>query len=286
MIHTISKGNYSAQISELGAELKSFKNKNTEYMWDGNPDIWSGTAPVLFPIVGKLKNYEYYYDGKTYKMDQHGFARKQMFDVYEKKKEAISFILRSSDETKQIYPFDFELIIIFEIDNDILTVSYYVLNIGSNSMLFTIGSHPAFALQTKSCKLSDYYIEFDKKETTDCYRVDDGLLLNNTIPQFMNNEKIITLSNSIFDADALVFKNILSNLITIKNKVTGYNLSVKTGGAPHLGIWSKPGASYVCIEPWFGFADAINTNGDLTQKEGMLRLEPEKRFITGYQIIV
>jgi len=286
MIHTICHGNYSAQISELGAELKSFKNTNDEYIWYGNPDVWSGTAPILFPIVGKLKNDEYSYNGKNYNMNKHGFARNSIFDIYEKKEASISFILKSSDKTKQIYPFEFELIVQYEIDESTLTVSYYVLNTGSDVMYFTIGSHPAFALQTDTCKMSDYYIEFDKMETVDCYRINGGLLDIETLPHYLNNEKTISLSKSIFDNDALVFKNISSNQISIKNDVTGYILKVATGGAPHLGIWAKPAANYVCIEPWFGFADSVNVNGDLTKKEGMIRLEAESKFITGYQIII
>ena len=286
MIHTISNNNYSAQISELGAELKSFKNdKGFEFIWIGNPNIWSGTAPILFPFVGKLKNDKYIFNGKTYKMNKHGFVRKRSFEVLEKKESEISFILRSDNETKDSYPFDFELIVEFEINVGILTVSYMVINKGNNQMYFTIGSHPAFKLETDNCELSDYYIEFEKNENLDCYLIDGGLLAKDTISHYMNNENTIQLSKDIFNDDALVFKNIKSKQITIKNDITGYKLKVMTGGAPHLGIWAIPAAPYVCIEPWYGFADNVGGSGELINKEGMIKLQSGENFITGYQII-
>ena len=141
MIYTITKNNYSAQISDIGAELKSFKNNNgMEFIWEGNPDIWCGTAPVLFPIVGKLKNNKYFYEGQSYDMNQHGFARKSKFEVFNIEESTISFILKASKESKLIYPFDFELIVEFVIDEGMLTVSYFVKNIGKEEMYFTIGS--------------------------------------------------------------------------------------------------------------------------------------------------
>lgn len=287
MIHTITKNNWSAQISELGAELKSFKdNHEYEYIWNGNPDIWSGTAPVLFPIVGKLNNNTYKFDGKEYAMNQHGIVRKRNFEVYRKEKSVISFIIGANAETMKVYPFDFELIVEFEVGNGLLTVSYFVINRGERQMYFTIGSHPAFHLNIQNCKLGDYYIEFEKEETIDCYVIEAGLLADKTLPLFLNNEKIIPITKDLFNDDALVFKNIQSNSISIKNDLIGYNLTLKTGGAPHLGIWAKPGAPYVCIEPWFGFADKVGFNDDLSKKEGMLKLKPKESFVADYQIVI
>lgn len=287
MIYTITNNNYAAQISEIGAELKSLKNDaGFEYIWEGDSNIWGGTAPVLFPIVGKLKNDRYTYKGKSYSMNQHGFVRKLKFEVLNHEESTISFKVSSNAETKLIYPFDFELIIEFEISEELLTISYFVQNLGKEHMYFTIGSHPAFALQTNNCELSDYYIEFEKKEMLDCYVITNGLLDNRTIPLYMNNENVIKLNNDIFNNDALVFKNIMSKYISIKNDITGYNLKVNTGGAPHLGIWAKPAAPYVCIEPWYGFADSVDSKGELTKKQGIIKLNTEESFVTEYQIII
>lgn len=287
MTHTITNNKFSAKISDLGAELKSFTNDNDqEYIWSGDPEIWNGTAPVLFPIVGKLKNNEYKFEGKTYKMNQHGFARKLKFNVVNKTESAISFKLNADVNTKLIYPFNFELIVTFSIYNNQLSVNYAVTNNGDQQMPFTIGSHPAFCLQTSNCKLNDYYIEFDKNETLDCYVINDGLLDEQPISNYLNNENIIPLHKNIFNNDALVFKNIKSQQITIKNKVTNYKLTVKTGGAPHLGIWAKPAAPYVCIEPWFGYADNTTSTGELLKKESMITLKPKNSFSAGYQIII
>jgi len=287
MIYTISNNNYTAKISDVGAELKSFKDNNRqEYIWEGKPEIWSGTAPILFPIVGQLKNDEYTYSGNKYHMDKHGFARRSTFKVHKHEDATISFILESSEETQHVYPFEFELIVEFGIENGILTVSYFVLNTGEKNMYFTIGSHPAFTLDTNNYELSDYYIEFEKKELLDCYVIEDGLFVTDTIPRYLDDYNTIQLSESIFDNDALIFKNITSKQISIKNDKSNFNITIVTGGAPHLGIWAKPRAPYVCIEPWYGFADNVDANGELSKKESMIKLKSGQSFSTGYQIRV
>lgn len=288
MTHTITNNNYTAQISELGAELKSLKNDTTgfEYIWEGDPEIWSGTAPILFPIIGQLKGDQYFYEGKKYDMRKHGIVRRRSFLLHQKDESEVSFVFKSDDQTKEAYPFDFELIVHFSLIGPSLKVSYNVKNTGIQLMYFAIGSHPAFRLDMGSCKLNDYYIEFSTNEILECHILESGLLKRETIASFLNNEKIIPLSKNLFDNDALIFKNIKSREISIKNNKTDYHLMVTTGEAPNLGIWAKPKAPYVCIEPWFGHTDYVYSEGDFISKDGILTLEPGKDFYAGYEIHV
>lgn len=285
MIYTIKKHQYSAQISDIGAELYSFKDEATqeEYIWQRDPQYWTGSAPILFPIVGSLKDGIYVYKGKTYPLLIHGFAKNSHFSLIDDREDEKIFILQADQTTKQCYPFEFELEVGFKVEEKILQVVYTVTNTGNDIMYFTFGSHPAFSLPLDDCSLADYYVEFEKNETLDRYLLEGGLLNNTSVP-YLKNERKIYLSEAIFNEDALIFKNILSRKLSIKNSKTGHRVSFDTGGAPHLGIWSKPGASYVCLEPWYSYADDVDTTQDFTQKKGIMELSTGATFKTGYTI--
>lgn len=289
MIHHISHGNFSAQISELGAELKSFKNENTdtEYIWYGLPEFWYGTAPILFPNVGLLKDDEYVLNGKTYNMQKHGFARKSYFELVGKTVSTVRFILNSNEELFKIYPFEFELEVSFEISDSKLKITNTVKNKGTKPLIFTIGTHPAFNLDLNNLSLEDYYIEFNKKENLKLYVIEKGLFKHGSKPFRLSEKNRITLSSDIFNNDALIFKNINSRTISIGCTKSDFKLTlINTGDAPHLGIWSVPGAPYVCIEPWHGHADMIDSDKDFIKKDGMISLNKDAVFISGYEIIV
>jgi len=287
MNYQIKSGHYSAEVSTLGAELKSFKNEktNTEYIWYGKAEFWYGTAPILFPIVGKLKDDEYIYEDKTYKMNQHGFARKSEFELKEKTKNSLLFVLHSNAETRKMFPFEFALEIGFEINENKLYVSNKVRNPSDGSLYFTIGAHPAFNLPLSNASLEDCYIEFDKNEDLELYSLEGGLLEKETKKYSLSQGNRIFLSKTIFDDDALIFRNINSRSFTIGSTKSDYKLKlINTGNAPHLGIWSKPAAPYVCIEPWHGHADFVDTNKNFMKKEGIVSLGANEVFETSYQL--
>lgn len=289
MVHHISHGNFSAQISELGAELKSFKNENTdtEYIWYGLPEFWYGTAPILFPNVGLLKDDEYVLNGKTYNMQKHGFARKSYFELVGKTVSTVRFRLNSNEELFKIYPFEFELEVSFEISDSKLKITNTVKNKGTKPLIFTIGTHPAFNLDLNNLSLEDYYIEFNKKENLQLYEIEKGLFKHGSKPFRLSEKNRITLSSDIFNNDALIFKNINSRTISIGCTKSDFKLTlINTGDAPHLGIWSVPGAPYVCIEPWHGHADMIDSDKDFIKKDGTISLNKDAVFISGYEIIV
>jgi galactose mutarotase-like enzyme len=285
MLHEIVKDGYSATISCLGAELKSFKDSaGEEYIWSGHPDIWKGTAPILFPIVGQLRDGQYSYNGKFYRMARHGIARTRMFAHRDGGRGESSFVLTSSPEMEPVYPFQFELEARFRIEKERLVVTYRVKNTGDELMPFTLGSHPAFALPIDECDLESYCIEFEKNETLDLFHLVDGLLCREPRRAFLNNEKTIRITKQLFNNDALIFKNIKSREIHIHRDGTGRRLTLDTGGAPYLGIWAKPAAPYICLEPWYGHADEIGADYDIRKKSGIITLPPGEEFTAGYEI--
>jgi galactose mutarotase-like enzyme len=289
MTHKISDSGFSAAISEMGAELKSFKNINRgiEYIWEGKPEFWTGTAPVLFPIVGMLKDDEYFYEGKKYSMSKHGFARKSSFELVDKAENRVLFRLKSNKLTKKMYPFDFELIISFSIEGQRLKIVNTVKNTSSGNIYFSLGVHPAFSLPLGTKSLSDYYIEFNKNEKLQLCTLRDGLLETKTEEFRLSEGNRIYLSSSIFDKDALIFKNINSRKFTLSCNPGDYKLGMyNSGNAPHLGIWAKPNAPYVCIEPWHGHADFVDTDKDFIKKDSIISLNKDEEFVSGYELEV
>lgn len=281
----IHSDNRIAKISVLGAELRSLKSTvtNEEYMWSGNPDVWSGIAPILFPIVGGLKGDQYRVDDSIYTLEKHGFARRCDFTVVEHENSRISLQLTDNSSLLKMYPWRFRLLITFQFIDDSLTVAYAITNNNPAPMPFNIGSHPAFCLPTTNGEIEDYEIVFDSPENLDCYSVVDNLLALETQP-CLQHESAIALSKSIFDHDALVFKHIASSEISIVHRTQGQRVRVHTGGAPHLGLWAKPKAPYVCIEPWWGHADFSDTSGNIFEKESIQILASGETFNTAIAI--
>lgn len=282
---TIENENFSAAISPRGAELRSFKDKTTgrEIMWQADPAVWGGSAPILFPIIGKLRDGQTRINGSVYEIPKHGLVRTRTAKVIEQGNDYVIFAFSSDAET--LYPFPFVLEVEFRLGTDQLEVLYRVRNSGSDEMLFSIGSHPAFALDLELAELEDYSIEFSEPETLDLYGLTDGLLAKKQ-DAYLAKAQSIALSETLFEDDALIFKNIESSTIRLKSKKGNQVLEVDTHGAPHLGIWAKPGAAYVCIEPWYSYDDAPDCAGTFENKPGILRLAANDTFNTGYTVRV
>ncbi len=284
-LHTLSSHGYQAVISSLGAELKSFGKEGGENLiWSGDPASWKGTAPVLFPIVGRLKKGQYQYNENTYQLDKHGFARTSLFELNLDSDTHKSFVLASSADTLKHYPFHFEFEVFFSIDEGILTICYEVRNVDDETLWFTLGSHPAFSLPLTETKLEDYYLQFEKNEQLDCYFLENDLLCTSPITAFLNNTDRLDISAELFKNDALIFKNIQSRSVAICHKHTGKRLTLHYDNAPHLGLWAKAGAPFICLEPWFSYDDSADVDGHLINKAGILSLAANEAFKTGYQI--
>jgi galactose mutarotase-like enzyme len=284
---TIRNSFWGARISETGAELKSLASLSSgqEYIWNGDPAWWNGSAPVLFPVIGGLKGGEYAHDGRTYKLPSHGFARASEFSVTRAGEDAAELTLVSSAKTREVYPFDFSLKVIFQLERAGIAVRYEVTNTGGGRMYFSIGSHPAFVVPFAGGQLENYYVLFDHEESLERWFFKDGIVLAGKTEEVFENSRVLSLSRTTFDQGILIFKHPVSREFSLVNSRNSRAVKVITGGVPYVGVWSKPGrAPFLCIEPWHGIPDMSDTSGNLVDKEGILTLEPRAAFSTGYRV--
>ena len=279
-IITISNAQVTAQFKTLGAELFSLKNaQNKEFIWEGNPAHWGKHSPILFPIVGSLKNNSFEYEGLSYTLPRHGFARELPFEVVEKKEDSVTFSLQSNEETLKKYPFSFELQLRYTLIDSTLHLGYKVINTSNTSLPFCIGGHPAFALPKK---FESYCLQFDASTSLTYHLLAEGLISDQTktleIPKHQ-----LALQYSLFENDALVFKNIPSKSVTILEENQPI-LRVAYSDFPDLGIWTPIHAPFICIEPWFGYSDTPSNSGNILEKEGIQLVEPTSFFESNYTI--
>jgi len=277
------------EVAPRGAELQSIVNKifGMEYLWNGNPLFWTKRSPVLFPIVGSLKNNTYFYQGKPYELPRHGFARDMEFEVEKQNPGSITFLLRSNAETKLKYPFDFEFRIRYQLMGDELSTEYLVSNTGTNILLFSVGGHPAFKLPlTADTQFADYFLKFEEIENLARWPISkEGLLQTQPIP-VLEEKNRLNLQKSIFYQDALVFKYPASGEVSLLSAKTPHGIRFQMGEFPFLGIWSAKEADFICIEPWCGIADSVNSNQQLESKEGIEKLSAGKIFSRQWRVQV
>lgn len=268
-------------INPKGAELQSIFNKEfeTEYMWSGDAVFWGKKSPVLFPIVGTLKNDTYFYKEKLYKLSRHGFARDMEFEIADLQKQSASFFIKDNETTLKNFPFEFEFIIKYAIDNNKLTVTYAVKNIGKEEMYFSVGGHPAFKVPIADGTVyADYYLEFNKDISLSRWPISaDGLIQNKSEP-LLSGTNMLPLRKELFLKDALVFKHPGSSVISLKSDKTNHGFDFDMSGFPYLGIWAAKNADFVCIEPWCGIADSVDTDQQLINKEGINKLNATEIF--------
>lgn len=269
MIHTIENERFTLSVKEMGAELTSLKSKKTgtEYIWCGNPDIWYGQSPILFPIIGRLLNDTYTLNGTDYTMPKHGIVRKKPFELCEKTNNSLTFVQCYDEETLKMYPFKFEFRVTFELTENGLKVTHTVKNDGDTTMLYSFGAHPAF-----NCEVGDY-LEFSDDDELYTEKIDSESILKDEIyPVFTDGNKL-EITETLFDEDALILSNLKSEFVTLKSN--NHSRTVKFMlNSPVLGIWAKSGAPYVCIEPWWGINDNYDKKADFSEKRGIMELAP------------
>jgi galactose mutarotase-like enzyme len=279
MIITISNSQLSATINTLGAELISLVKNHKNYIWNIDETYWNKTSPVLFPIVGRLKNDSYSFNEKTYQLPRHGFARNMEFSFDKKSDSQVIFELNETEETKAIYPFSFKLLMAYTLMENQLVIEYFVRNQSDEVLPFSIGAHPAFAI---SDKFENYSLQFNAADTFETHHLEnESFNGKTTLVETKNNS--IALNYALFEKDALVFKQLKSNEVILKNKEKEI-LKVNYDHFPYLGIWTKQNAPFLCIEPWCGLADSTNHNGNLEEKEGMNHLPAGDDFLRAIRI--
>ncbi|NHM06987.1 aldose 1-epimerase family protein [Flavobacterium sp. CYK-4] len=281
MTVSIENSQLTATINSKGAELISLRKNsdNREYIWNAHPAFWGKHAPVLFPIVGTLKDNQYVFNDKTYSLLRHGFARDYEFELISNSATEVVFSLKANAETLRVYPFDFELQLIYKLEENALIVGYKVINKTTATMPFSIGGHPAFALPKT---FDNYSLLFEFQETLKQYSLKHDLLSEVTIPIELEHKKL-PLNYRLFENDAMVFKSMKSKKITIlENEHSLLNFHYKD--FENFGIWTKPGAAFICLEPWLGYSDTTNHNGNIIQKEAIQKLAPQSQFNGQFQI--
>lgn len=284
------ENNYlTVSIKAKGAELSSIINKQNqlEYLWGADPKFWAKSSPVLFPIVGTLKDNTYNYKNKSYSLSRHGFARDENFQVVQQAPERITFQLTSSTSSLVKYPFHFELRISYQLNEHELQTTYEVKNTSRDVMYFSLGAHPAFkAPLLAALQYEDYYLQFSDTETAHRWPITHEGLIDSQPEPLLNNVNRLPLTRALFARDAVVLKQLKSKRISLKSDKNSHGLDFDFDGFPFLGIWAQPGADFVCIEPWCGIADSVNHNQQLITKEGIENLAADASWSRSWSVKV
>ena len=284
---TIENQEICATIHPKGAELQRLFDKfhELEYMWGGDPAFWGKHSPLLFPVVGALKGNTYYFGGKAYSLPRHGFARDREFTVESQRADSITFQLQSDEKTLSVYPFPFELRVGYRLVSNKLAVTYQIKNPAETPLYFSVGGHPAFRVPlVPGTDYSDYYLEFDGIEETPRWPISKEGLIEQEPQPLLQDTAVLPLRKELFAKDALVLKNPISNGVTLRSGRTDRRLRMDFPGFPFLGIWAAPNADFVCIEPWCGIADSVDSNQQLETKEGINELEGGGIFHRGWTV--
>lgn len=278
------------EIAEMGAEVTRIydKTEDNEILWEGNPVYWKRHSPVLFPNVGKTYKNRVLINGTQYPTSQHGFARDNVFTCIEAANEKASFMFRSSEETKEVYPFDFELHINYKLNKKELTVEWQVKNCGDETMYFTIGGHPAFRFAKPEETKADYVLKVPGKEKLEYVLIDISCGCANVdeVHTLQLSEETYPLSDELFAKDALVVDNGQIEEAWLCHKDGTPYVGVRSAGFPNYGIWSVEGAPFVCLEPWMGRCDNVGFNAELSEKPNVNKVEAGEKFIKDYTIVV
>lgn len=273
MKYNLTKDNYEISVDTLGAELTELKKDGVNYLWTKTPPFWQRHAPVLFPIVGKLKNNSYVYEGREYSLSQHGFARDSEFELIAETSDSLEF--RLIENKNPNYPFEYNFYITYTLSTEGVRTTYRIVNEGSNVLPFSVGAHPGFLCPLNTSEnLEDYFFEFEADDYLHRTLLQDGLL-SNIEQQITLVDRILPISESLFKDDALVLSKFKSKWVALKSKT--YSLKVSWDDCTYLGLWKQPNAPFVCIEPWWGVTDKNNHNQDILLKEGIHILATDKQ---------
>lgn len=286
MKYYLANTNLKITIDSKGAELSSVLFNDVEYLWQAKADVWPRHAPVLFPIVGKLKNNLFTHNEKSYSLPQHGFARDLEFECISQSETRIDLVLRSQPKTLENYPFDFELILSYKIDKNTITCGYCIKNKNSQQVMYcSIGAHPGFKIPLlESETWNDYQLHFEKNKNYQITKLQDGLLSDEKISLPTENSTL-DITDNLFANDALVFEDGQIDQVSIISTKTNKGVGINCNNWPFFGIWSKKGCTdFICLEPWYGIADDFDSKKDLASKKGIIKLNPLQEFTCSYNL--
>ncbi|MBL4707892.1 MAG: aldose 1-epimerase family protein [Flavobacteriales bacterium] len=288
MQHIISNSQLQVSVLSKGTEISSIQSlkTGTEYMWNADPAFWGSHAPVLFPAIGSFKDGECSINGEIYRIPKHGFIRhNEDISLCQSTATALHFQLEYSEKTLAMFPFKFRFHISFELHENKLTISHKVENLDDKDIHFSLGAHPAFNCPIhEGEEYSDYYIEFEENETAARTLLSSNGLITDKTELVLKDTKTLPLHSDLFNDDALIFKKLKSRRVSLKSKKFKQTISLNFSDFKYLGIWAKPNAPFVCIEPWLGIADHENTDGNYLKKDGLITLPQAQSFSAEYSV--
>lgn len=294
MNYSIENKHLKIIVQETGAELCQIQSTVTgkDFMWNADPAVWASYAPVLFPVIGAVKNGFVKYSGQEYAVPRHGIVRNNAeVKLTGQTADSLTFTLKYSDETLNIYPFRFEFNISYRLDGHRVSVHHEIMNHGNEEMLFSLGGHPAFKCPLhEDERYEDYYLEFEAIENDSTWLLEKNGLVSNTTKPVLEHTNVLHLNTHLFNNDALIFKHLVSRQVSLRSTKSGQVITVSYKDFPYLGIWAKPAGNphdhFICIEPWLGIADSADSDQNFATKEGILKLAAGKTFEAGYSIDV
>ncbi len=279
---TIKNEHLTVDIAKMGAELTHIVCDGVEYMWNKDEKFWAQSAPIMFPMCGGLKGGRYELFGKSYEMSKHGFAKLSVFEVEKSTESSVTFILRDNDFTRKMYPYAFAFRVSYELEGKSIKVTYDAENLDDKVMYCTFGAHEAYACPEG---IEAYELIFPERETLYAYGLNGDIVTDYT-KLVVNNSNKLVLDDRHFALDALVFRDVKSNSVTLSSRVSDRRITVEFDGFDYLVLWHKHTAPYLCIEPWCGLPDVVGSSYNFAEKEGMHAVEVGGRFARTHTITI
>ncbi|KRK91828.1 aldose 1-epimerase family protein [Companilactobacillus futsaii] len=289
-VYQLKNDYLTLKVNSLGAEMNSItNNEDSEFIWQADKNVWGRHAPVLFPIVGRLKDDHYFVDGKEFNMTQHGFARDQEFSLDSQTDSKLVLSLTTSEASLEKYPYHFKLRIIYQLVKDTVQISYLVDSLEENDdMYFSIGAHPGFSVPfDKGLKFEDYKVSIDPAETRTHIPIDNHLIDLNGEKKVENQN--FDMTRDYFVDDAVVYRLNDPAEVTIYSDKSDHKLTLDTGNAKFFGMWSTypdDNGKFMCIEPWWGLADKTDSDNNFKNKYAINKLAPKEQFEAYFSISV
>ncbi|SEL06166.1 aldose 1-epimerase family protein [Pacificibacter marinus] len=281
----IESSHLSLTVSALGAEMQSLcDHDGDEWLWQGDPDVWAGRAPVLFPIVGRAPDDCIAIGDHTAQMQQHGFARRSRFHLEQSSASMCRYVLTATQDTRALYPFDFSLSLTYSLDGPKLTVTAEVKNCSTDDMPFGFGFHPAFSWPLPGGEGRMHSVTLANGAEPLMARLETGLLTEKRHPSpFVNG--MLSLEGGLFNEDAMIFPQGAGTALSY-GMVDGPCLKFHFENLPNLALWSKPKAPFICVEPWHGMAAKIGTDRQISKRPFSMILKPTEASLFSYSVCV
>ena len=289
MRQTLQNHRLKIAVEEVGAELASIVNLETgnEYMWQADPEVWGSHAPVLFPIIGVLKDGETFIEGEKYSIPKHGLVRRNdKLELFYHSNDRLTFRMSADEENLKHYPYKVDFRVTYRLRNEHVIVYHEITNEDERPIYFCLGGHPAFRVpHYADDRYEDHFLRFEEPENSVSHVVtDQGTIGPDTRSVPWRAGNILPLTHDLFDNDALVFKDLNSPSVILESAVNGPILKVDYAGWTHLGIWAKPNGDFVCIEPWMGLSDPYDSDKQFVNKEGIIELAPGEKYEMSFDI--